>query len=428
MKADVPMQYRLVEVRATNVKALKAVAIKPDGKPLFKVSGRNGQGKSSLLDAVAMALAGPEGFPDKPIRAGQDEASIYLDFTDLQLTRTIVASEDSPRGFTSALKLEFRNGKRPKQKQTELDALRGSPIADDPLEFASLKPRERYDLVRGLIPDFDFEANDEARRAKFEDRTDVGRQRDRAKAAAAAIVVPPDAPLELIDVTKAVQELQATYLKNRQIAESAEERSTYAEQLESLQDREAVLVKQLQELRGEIAEREKTIREYKPLPEPIDTAAIETRIRNAETINAGARRRQESIQRYAEYESLQERYDDLTTAIAALDQEKREAIEEAKLPIPELTLADGDVMLDGLPFDQASTARKIRVSTALLMALKPELRVLLVREGSLLDEDARAALEADAKEHGFVVLMECVGEDVAGGGVVIENGEVIDNA
>jgi energy-coupling factor transporter ATP-binding protein EcfA2 len=422
------MQYRLVEVRATNVKALKAVAIKPDGKPLFKVSGRNGQGKSSLLDAVAMALAGPEGFPDKPIRAGQDEASIYLDFTDLQLTRTIVASEDSPRGFTSALKLEFRNGKRPKQKQTELDALRGSPIADDPLEFASLKPRERYDLVRGLIPDFDFEANDEARRAKFEDRTDVGRQRDRAKAAAAAIVVPPDAPLELIDVTKAVQELQATYLKNRQIAESAEERSTYAEQLESLQDREAVLVKQLQELRGEIAEREKTIREYKPLPEPIDTAAIETRIRNAETINAGARRRQESIQRYAEYESLQERYDDLTTAIAALDQEKREAIEEAKLPIPELTLADGDVMLDGLPFDQASTARKIRVSTALLMALKPELRVLLVREGSLLDEDARAALEADAKEHGFVVLMECVGEDVAGGGVVIENGEVIDNA
>ena len=77
---------------------------------------------------------------------------------------------------------------------------------------------------------------------------------------------------------------------------------------------------------------------------------------------------------------------------------------------------------------QASTARKIRVSTALLMALKPELRVLLVREGSLLDEDARAALEADAKEHGFVVLMECVGEDVAGGGVVIENGEVIDNA
>ena len=425
MKADVPMNYRLVEVRATNVKALKAVAIKPDGKPLFKVSGRNGQGKSSLLDAVAMALAGPEGFPDKPIRAGQSEASIFLDFTDLQLTRTIVASEDSPRGFTSALKLEFRNGKRPKQKQTELDALRGSPIADDPLEFASLKPRERYDLVRGLIPDFDFEANDEARRAKFEDRTDVGRQRDRAKAAAQAIIVPPDAPLELVDVTKAAAELVEANRANEARARELRSREQAADSIDSMRDELDTLGIRIRELNAKIAEAEEALAKAQPLPEPINTAAIEERIRNAETINAGARRRQEQIQRTGEAKNFTDRYDALTAEIEALDQTKRKAIEEAKLPIAELTLADGDVLLDGLPFDQASTARKIRVSTALLMALKPELRVLLVREGSLLDGDARAALEADAKEHGFVVLMECVGEDVDGGGVVIENGEVV---
>ena len=427
MKADVPMQYRLVEVRATNVKALKAVAVKVDGKPLFKVSGRNGQGKSSLLDAVAMALAGPAGFPEKPIRAGQDQAEIFLDFTDLKLTRKIVASEDAPRGYTSALKLEFRNGKRPKEKQTELDALRGSPIADDPLEFASMKPRQRYELVRGLIPDFDFDANDEARRAKFEERTDVGRDRDKAKGAAQAIIVPHDAPLELVDVSKAVAELLAAKRSNAELENEHDARVAYHDELENMQDREAVLVKQLQELRANIAEHEKVIREYKPIAEPIDTAAIEARIRNAETINAGARRRQESAQRYAEYEALQLRYADLTTDIAALDQEKREAIDGAALPIPELTLADGDILLDGLPFDQASTARKIRVSTSLLMALKPELRVLLVREGSLLDDEARAALEADAKEFGFVVLMECVSEDVDGDGIVIENGEVVAN-
>lgn len=427
MKADVPMQYRLVEVRATNVKALKAVAVKVDGKPLFKVSGRNGQGKSSLLDAVAMALAGPAGFPEKPIRAGQDQAEIFLDFTDLKLTRKIVASEDAPRGYTSALKLEFRNGKRPKEKQTELDALRGSPIADDPLEFASMKPRQRYELVRGLIPDFDFDANDEARRAKFEERTDVGRDRDKAKGAWQAIIVPPDAPLELVDVTQAAAALMDANRTNREIQEEHARRGRYADELEGMQDREAILVKQLQELRAGIAEHEKTIREYEPVPEPIDVEAIEKTIRNAETINAGARRRQESMQRYSEYETLQEKWADLTTSIEAIDQEKRQAIEEADLPIAELTLADGDLLLDGLPFDQASTARKIRVSTALLMALKPELRVLLVREGSLLDDEARAALEADAKEYDFVVLMECVGEDVAGGGVVIENGEVIEN-
>jgi hypothetical protein len=92
--------------------------------------------------------------------------------------------------------------------------------------------------------------------------------------------------------------------------------------------------------------------------------------------------------------------------------------------VKELTFGDNDILLDGLPFSQASTARKIRVSTALLMALKPELRVLLVREGSLLDDEARAALEADAREHDFVVLMECVGAG-DGSGIVIEDGEVV---
>ena len=62
----------------------------------------------------------------------------------------------------------------------------------------------------------------------------------------------------------------------------------------------------------------------------------------------------------------------------------------------------------------------------------PRLQAVINREHGttilLVEQNARAALEADAKEHGFVVLMECVGEDVAGGGVVIENGEVIDNA
>lgn len=427
MKADTPMNYRLVEVRATNVKALKAVAVKVDGKPLFKISGRNGQGKSSLLDAVVMALAGPAAFPEKPIRAGESEASIFLDFTDLKLTRTIVATDDLKRGYTSTVKLEFRDGKRVKEKQTVLDALRGSPIADDPLRFATMDSKQRYGLVRGLIPDFDFEAKDVERQELFDERTQVGRDRDKAKGAAASIVFPPDAPLQLVDIGEATSELLEANRTNAEIDNQRRHREDVADYIDRLRDQLERLAAQIKDVNTKIAEKEDYLAKAEPLPEKVDTAKIEETIRNAETINAGARRRQEHIQRFSEFETLQEKWSDLTTAIEAIDQEKKQAIEEADLPIAALTLADGELLLDGLPFDQASTARKIRVSTALLMALKPELRVLLVREGSLLDDDAREALEADAKEHGFVVLMECVGDDVAGGGVVIENGEVVDN-
>ena len=51
------------------------------------------------------------------------------------------------------------------------------------------------------------------------------------------------------------------------------------------------------------------------------------------------------------------------------------------------------------------------------------LRVMLVREGSLLDAESMKTLESIAAEHGAQVWVECVtnGEAV---GVVIEDGEV----
>lgn len=423
MKADVPMNYRLVEIQASNVKALKAVAIKVDGKPVFKISGRNGQGKSSVLDAVAMAIAGPAAFPDKPIRAGESEASILLDFNDLKLTRKIFAKEDG-KGVTHTLKLEFRDGRRLKEKQTALDALRGSPIADDPLRFAMLKPRERYDLLKQLVPNFDFEENAAARAELFEERTQVGRERDRAVGVAASITVPADAPLLPIDVAATTSELLTAQQFNRALDQQRQAREEMADEIDAMRDELETLAARIRELNTAIAEKKAHLHSLKPLEQPMDVAAIEERLRSAETHNAAARRRQEKEQREAEATALAQRYESMTEQINELDKQKAGAIAAAQLPIPQLTFGDGDILLDGLPFDQASTARKIRVSTALLMAMKPELRVLLVREGSLLDDDAREALEADAKEHGFVVLMECVGDDVAGGGVVIENGEI----
>ena len=83
-----------------------------------------------------------------------------------------------------------------------LNELRGSPIADDPLEFSRLKPKERYDLLKSLVPGFDFDAQAKARQELFDDRTDVGRAFDRAKGAAESIEVPPNAPERSIDVTQ----------------------------------------------------------------------------------------------------------------------------------------------------------------------------------------------------------------------------------
>lgn len=422
MKADTPKEYRLVEIRAENVKKLKAVAVKVDGKPLFKVSGKNEQGKSSLLDAVMFGIAGKDAFPGEPIRKGEDTAEVFLDFCDLKLTRRIWRKEGG--GFDHSVTLEFADGKRPKEKQHVLDALRGSPIADDPIEFAKLKPKERYDMLKALVPNFDFESKAEERRELFEERTQVGRDLEKAKGAAAAITVPPGTPDVPLDVTELATRLREASELNATIDKRAARREQVAEELESMRDRRDRLAAELKKLDAQIDEQQTLLDTAEPLPEKVDTAAIEQQIADADRINNVVRQAASKKAHAEQAKLLEAKYDELTEQIKAIDEEKKAAIESAKLPVEGLEFGEKDIMLDGLPFDQASTARKIRVSTALLMALKPQLRVLLVREGSLLDADARKALEEDAKANDFVVLMECVGEDAGPAGVVIVDGQV----
>ena len=421
MKADSPKKYRLVELRTENFQKLKAVAIRFD-ETVLKISGRNDQGKSSLLSAVAAAIGGPKAFPEKPVRVGEESGEIFLDFGGLKLTRKFWNKDGGDIG--QSLRLEFADGKRPKEPQTVLDALRGSKIADDPIAFSKLKPKERYELLKQLVPDFDFEDQAARRLEMFEDRTIVGREFERAKGAVNSITVPPDAPLKLVDVTELAAELRAAGDHNATVDKRAEGRAQAAEEVEELRDEADRLMAQAKAKNAQADAIELKLKGAEELPAKIDTAAIEAAIANAEMANAGARKRAEKLSRGAEADALEKRYDALTAAIKALDEAKTEAIEQAKLPVPELSFGDDDVLLDGLPFDQASTARKIRVSTALLMALKPDLRVLLVREGSLLDNEARAALEADAKANDFVVLMEVVGNG-DGSGITIEEGEVV---
>lgn len=418
-KEDQP--YRLVEMRVENFRKLKAVRITPDGA-VVTVSGRNEQGKSSVLDAVYAAIGGKPFFPATPIREGEQRAEIFLDFVGLKLTRTIWHKEGG--GIDHKVVLEYADGKRAAKSQDVLNDLRGSPIADDPLEFSKMKPKDQYDLLRKLVPGVDFDDIAARRADLFETRTQVGRDRDRAAGAAASIQVPPNAPTELVDVTALAAKMREAGEHNTLIDQRAEGREIAADKIAANEDEIDRLEALVRSLKQANVDLQAKLDGAEPLPEKIDVAAIEAMIQSAATINAAVQARIDQRAKVDERNRLEGVYDDLSKQIQEIDDEKAEAIAGAKLPVEGLDFGDGEILLDGLPFSDASTARKIRTATALLMALKPDLRVLLVREGSLLDPDAREALRQDAEAHGFVVLMECVGQGDANG-VVIEDGELV---
>ena len=78
---------------------------------------------------------------------------------------------------------------------------------------------------------------------------------------------------------------------------------------------------------------------------------------------------------------------------------------------------------NGLPLADASTGEQIRVSAAIGMAGKSDLRFLIIREGSLLDDEGMAILEKMAHENDFQILIEIV-DNSGKVGVFIQDGEV----
>jgi hypothetical protein len=113
----------------------------------------------------------------------------------------------------------------------------------------------------------------------------------------------------------------------------------------------------------------------------------------------------------------------LTGAMQERAQQKTDAIAAAKMPIQGLSLEGGRVMFNGIPLDQASSAEQLRVSTAIAMSSNPELRVIRIKDGSLLDPDGMAMLKAMAKENDFQIWIEHVADNdpIA---VVIEDGSL----
>lgn len=75
---------KIVKLQAENVKRLRAVEITPNGDVVY-ISGRNGQGKTSVLDSIWYALKGGDALKgvDKPIREGEKTAMVSLDLGDL---------------------------------------------------------------------------------------------------------------------------------------------------------------------------------------------------------------------------------------------------------------------------------------------------------------------------------------------------------
>lgn len=390
----------IVKLTASNVKRLRAVTIAPDGN-MVVLSGRNGQGKTTVLDCIEYAIGGKDAICAEPVRRGEDSAEIVCDLGDLVVRRRFVA------GGGTAVEVTDRNGLRFPSPQKVLDELYGR-LSFDPLAFARQAPKDQLETLRGLLG-LDFSEDDRRHDALFSERTAVNRELKAAQARLQAMPELPNTPAAPISASDLVAEIQRAQSRN---AEAMRKR----DRLSAIESRAKALQAELDGL-GE---------EWKRLSAEdlttIDTAPMTQRLGEVEQINNRVRQNTQRAEVAREVDAKKSRSDELTRQIDAVKAGKAERIAAAKVPVGGLGFGESGVTLNGLPLEQASAAEQLRVSVAIGLAMNPRLRVLLIRDASLLDHDSMRLVAEMARDAGGQLWLERVETDDATT-VVIEDGQ-----
>ena len=403
----------IVALEVQNVKRLTAVSVKPNGA-LVVVGGRNAQGKTSVLDAIMMALGGEKGIPNEPLRRGADKGQVVVELDDGMIVRRTFTP-----GGGGALTVTNKEGARYGSPQKLLDALTGK-LTFDPLAFSRMDRKAQAQTLRDLIG-LDFSDLDGKRKAAFDERTDANREVKRIEGALAKLPpVPEGTPEQEVLIDELATELERRKMLNQVMRGNAHD-------LEAMRARAVVIKDQITDLEEQLAavtDQGKLLAARVAAAVELDESEVLEQMRALQTTNAAARTLAERRRLQADLDAQSERAMDLTGKIQSIDDAKREATEAAAMPIEGLAFDESGVTLNGLPLDQASGAEQLRASVAIGLAMHPKLKVLLVRDGSLLDEDGMRLVAEMAHEAQAQVWLERVGKDEATT-VLIEDGAVV---
>lgn len=424
--------YRILSFHAENIKRLSVVSITPAGA-LVEISGKNGNGKTSVIDAIAWVLDGAANIQDQPVRKGKKdgviEVSLGDDSGEKLLVRRNWTSGSDKKGY---LKIETPEGMRPKAPQQMLDDLMGA-ISFDPMAFYAKNAKDQFAILRDLVTfDVDIAELDRLRDEDYNARTDRNRELARTRALLASVQVPKDAPEAPIDTKPMMDALTNADAFNADVrTRTAQREGLVTSRAESLKRNEAIKLK-VQELHALAArelelvtnaEQEMATWERDPLPALVDSKSIREDIVAAEIKNsAHARLAQRKIYEttVADLELDAKR---LTERIAHVEGKKREAMARAKMPIAGLSMDGDSVTFNGLPLDQASGAERLRVSTAIAAALNPKLRVIRIKNGNDLDDDGVTTIAEMAANLGLQIWMERIVPGTQSA-VILEDGHI----
>ena len=405
---------KIISLSSENVKRLKAVHVDTKGNPVVVVGGRNAQGKSSLIDSIEFALGGKPK-TTRPIRDGEEKAKVVVETEDYKVIRTFTAKG-------SQLKVQTKDGANYSSPQKLLDKIVGE-LSFDPQAFATKDKKEQVEILK-KVTGLDFDELDKQHKEIYNERKGIGQEVTSLKGQIDAI---PEEPVEAVIVSEVAAELEKAQAHNnhiRSLLESIDQRNQllnqYKADLREAKQKVEQLEQQIESVAGLMASENEELETL----EPQQLQEYRDKIAAAEEQNIAAAEYHKRLDLQVELEKQQKAYKEKTAKLTEIQESKQAQLAAVKLPIDGLAFDQDGVTFNGVPFEQSSSAERLQVSLAMGLALNPQLKVILIRDGSLLDEDSMKMVVQMAEEADAQVWLEKVSKSGEGCTIVIEDGEI----
>nr|DAX64430.1 MAG TPA: STRUCTURAL MAINTENANCE OF CHROMOSOMES PROTEIN [Caudoviricetes sp.] len=366
------MTVKINKLEIENVKRVKAVTIEPTSNGLTILGGNNNQGKTSVLDAIAWALGGNKYKPSKPARDG----SMNPPTLRLELSNGLIVER---KGKNSDLKVTDPSGQ--KAGQQLLDSFVEELALNLP-KFIESSAKDKANTLLQIIGVGDkLWELDRKEEQLYNERRTIGQIADQKKKYAAEQPQYPEAPNELVSIADLIHEQQEILARN---GENAKKRQNRENIVNSLHLSEARLKQLKEQLAQEEATHENLMSDYiaanKSIEDLVDesTDEIESSIANIEEINRKVRANLDKEKAEEDAKQYSSQYNNLSKQIQDVRDERTSLLDSADLPLPGLSVEDGELVFEGQKWDNMSGSQQLRVATAIVRKLKPECGFVLL--------------------------------------------------
>ena len=412
------MTVKINKLEIENVKRVKAVTIEPTSNGLTILGGNNNQGKTSVLDAIAWALGGNKYKPSKPARDG----SMNPPTLRLELSNGLIVER---KGKNSDLKVTDPSGQ--KAGQQLLDSFVEELALNLPKFIESSAKDKANTLLQIIGVGEKLWELDRKEERLYNERRTIGQIADQKKKYAAEQPQYPEAPNELVSIADLIHEQQEILARN---GENAKKRQNRENIVNSLHLSEARLKQLKEQLAQEEATHESLMSDYiaanKSIEDLVDesTDEIESSIANIEEINRKVRANLDKEKAEEDAKQYSSQYDNLTKQIQDVRDERTSLLDSADLPLPGLSVEDGELVFEGQKWDNMSGSQQLRVATAIVRKLKPECGFVLLDKLEQMDIPTLTEFGKWLESEGLQAIATRVssGEECQ---IIIEDGYVV---